>query len=398
MGTNLNDRWLLPEGIEEALPEQAFRLEAARRTIIDLYKSWGYELVMPPLIEYLESLLTGTGRDLDLQTFKLTDQLNGRTMGVRADLTPQVARIDAHRLKQEGPTRLCYLGTALRTRPDGFGGSRSPLQLGAELYGFAGVEADAEIVSLLLETLKITGIQHVHLDIGHVGFLTSLVEHYGFDAPARALFFEMLQRKAVTEIGIWLDQQDLGDADKEALLRLPMLCGSRAVIEEARTLFASTGGEVITALDSLESLVGLLEVNYPTVAVNFDLGDMHGFNYETGIVFAAYVPGEGAELARGGRYDGIGKDFGRDRPAVGFSADLKRLMGLSSNTTKDSTRRIFATAEVDRDTLKNLRTQGNVVVCELQGQAQGAGAMGCGYQLVKSQDTWAVEPVVEKSE
>ncbi len=392
MSTNRTDRWLLPEGVEEALPEQAWQLESSRRELIDLYKSWGYDLVMPPFIEYLESLLTGIGRDLDIQTFKLTDQLNGRMMGVRADITPQVARIDAHRLKQEGPTRLCYLGTVLRTRPDGFAGSRSPLQIGAELYGHSGVDADREIVSLLIETLSSAGVEDIYLGLGHVGFLRGLAGHYGFDDEARATFFEMLQRKAVTELAEWLDAQDLDDEAKAALLKLPLLCGDKSILDEAGELFASAGEAVLGPLTVLTALTETLEEAYPAINLHFDLAEINGFNYETGIVFAAYTRGEGEQVARGGRYDGIGRDFGRERPAVGFSADLKRLVRLSSaGKTAAAPRRIFAPQDADAQTVASLRKAGDVVVRELEGQSETAAEAGCDYLLVSSQGQWLVE-------
>ena len=214
---NMTDRWLLPEGIEEVLPEQAKRLEQLRRQLLDTYESWGYDLVMPPFIEYLESLLTGTGNDLDLQTFKLTDQLTGRMMGIRADMTPQVARIDAHQLKRDTPTRLCYIGTVLHTRNDGFAGSRSPLQVGAELYGHAGIESDVEVISLMLQTLAISGLENPFIDLGHVGIYRELVKLAGLDKEQEATLFDSLQRKANTEIASYLKEWKLDSFYEENL-------------------------------------------------------------------------------------------------------------------------------------------------------------------------------------
>ena len=222
---NKTDRWLLPEGIEEVLPEQAKRLEQLRRTLLDTYESWGYDLVMPPLIEYLESLLTGTGNDLDLQTFKLTDQLTGRLMGVRADMTPQVARIDAHQLNRETPTRLCYMGTVLHTRTDGFAGSRSPLQVGAELYGHAGIESDVEVISLMLETLAKSGVAAPFVDLGHVGIYRELVKQAGLDREQEATLFDSLQRKANTEIAEYLKDWKLDSKIASAIAALTDLNG-----------------------------------------------------------------------------------------------------------------------------------------------------------------------------
>ncbi|HEY5789875.1 MAG TPA: ATP phosphoribosyltransferase regulatory subunit, partial [Gammaproteobacteria bacterium] len=242
------DRWLLPEGIDELLPGEARRLEQLRRRLLDLYASWGYELVVPPLIEYLESLLVGTGHDLDLETFKLTDQLSGRLMGVRADMTPQVARIDAHRLQRAAPSRLCYLGTVLRTRPGGPSRTRSPLQVGAELYGHAGVESDAEILALLVETLEACGIRGAHVDLGHVGIFRSLAHRAGLDAVQEAELFALLQSKARPELEAALAAWRLPPAAAAQLLALVELNGGDRVLADAATRLAGAGAEVAAAL------------------------------------------------------------------------------------------------------------------------------------------------------
>ncbi len=319
-------RWLLPDGIDEVLPPQAERLEHLRRRLLDLYSRWGFELVMPPFIEYTESLLTGTGNDLDLQTFKITDQLTGRLMGVRADITPQAARIDAHRLQRETPVRLCYLGTVLRTRADGFAGSRSPLQVGAELFGHAGIESDIEILALMIETLEVTGITDIHLDLGHVGIFRHLARQAQLDGSQETLLFEALQRKARPEIEEFLRLTHLPAPMRRLLSALPELNGGAEVLDLAATQLAAAQPEVHAALNDLRAIVAALDRLAPQVTVHIDLAELRGYRYQTGAVFAAFIATHGREIARGGRYDDIGKIFGRARPATGFSADLKTLI------------------------------------------------------------------------
>ena len=386
------ERWLLPEGVEEALPREADWLEAARRRLLDRYRSWGYQLVMPPFIEYLESLLTGAGRDLDLQTFKLTDQLTGRLMGVRADMTPQVARIDAHRLRREGPTRLCYLGTVLTTRPAGFGGTRSPLQVGCELYGHAGPESEREVLSLMLETLALCGVGPVHVDLGHVGIFRALVAAAGLDTEDTAQLFDMLQRKAVPEIEPFLAGLGLAEPQRAALAALALLGGDATVLDRAHGLFTAAGADLRDHLDHLRRLGEAIGARFPDVAVRYDLAEARGYRYENGLVFAAYVPGEGQEVARGGRYDGIGRAFGRARPAVGFSTDLKTLMRLSDAELAPAPRRICAPDDDDpalATAVARLRDAGEVVVSQLG--ADTAAGLDCSHRLVFRNDQWIVE-------
>ncbi|MGF1548502.1 MAG: ATP phosphoribosyltransferase regulatory subunit [Thiotrichales bacterium] len=388
---SLNDRWLLPEGIEEILPEEAARLEGARRVLLDLYRSWGYELVVPPLIEYLESLLTGTGPDLELQTFKLTDQISGRLMGVRADMTPQVARIDAHRIRREGPTRLCYIDTVLKSRSDGFGGSRCPLQVGAELYGHGGLDSEREILHLMLETCARFSLAPLHLDLGHIGILRALTAEAGLDEDSEQQLFDMLQRKAEPEIEELLDRLALPAAQRNVLGALAHLHGGAAALAEARSLLRDAGSAVNAALDALAALVETVHEAFPEVEINIDLAELRGYNYENGIVFALYVPGQGQEIARGGRYDGLGKDFGRDRAAVGFSADLGTLLRLAPQAFASAPRRIFAPADVDPAVVRALRASGDCVVGALAGQQADGRALGCGFQLVQQNAEWNVE-------
>ncbi len=388
----ITDRWLLPEGIEEVLPEQAQQLEQMRRSLLDTYQSWGYELVMPPFIEYLESLLTGTGNDLDLQTFKLTDQLTGRLMGVRADMTPQVARIDAHQLKRETPTRLCYIGTVLHTRSDGFAGSRSPLQVGAELYGHAGIESDVEILQLMLQTLALAGIEQPFVDLGHVGIYRQLVKQAGLNNEQEAILFDCLQRKANTEIAEHLAQWQLSGDIADCIAALTSLNGDAAVLEQARQCLGKAGEDVLNALNELQAIAALLQQRVAGVDIHFDLAELRGYHYHTGLVFAAYVPGRGQAVALGGRYDDIGEVFGRARPATGFSTDLKTLLSLSPCHDVPATA-IFAPADNDaalQEKIAQLRQQGERVICALPGQNGTAADMGCDRELVKDSSGWQV--------
>jgi ATP phosphoribosyltransferase regulatory subunit len=389
------DRWLLPEGIEELLPAEASRLEALRRRLLDLYATWGYAQVMPPFIEYLESLLVGSGSDLDLETFKLTDQLTGRLMGVRADMTQQVARIDAHRLQHEAPTRLCYLGTVLRARPDGPGGSRSPLQVGAELYGHAGIESDAEVVALMIETLEACGIRDVHLDLGHVGIFRGLTAAAGLDELREAELFEMLQRKARAELEAAV--ADMPQEHASRLLALVDLNGGDEVLDAARERLAGATAEVDAALASLAGVAEVLRRERPELVLHFDLAELRGYRYHTGVVFAALVPGHGEAIARGGRYDDVGRFFGRARPATGFSTDLRTLLRLSDGqATAQVESGIFAPADADPAlcaAIRELRERGERVVRALPGQVGGAAEMDCDRELVRNDDGWEIRTV-----
>lgn len=387
------DHWLLPEGIGEMLPDQAWRMERLRRRLLDAYRACGYGLIIPPMIEFLESLLTGTGHDLDLQTFKLTDQLTGRLLGVRADMTPQAARIDAHALKRDEPVRLCYLGTVLHTLPDGFAGSRSPLQVGCELFGHAGIESDLEILALMLETLRLTGIDNVHLDLGHVGIFRGLTRGAGLNAAQEADLFDVLQRKALTEIETLLDSFGTAAPWRERLARLATLHGGADVLDQARAVLAGAGDAVVAALDNLAAIAAQVRLRWPQLPLHFDLAELRGYGYQTGVVFAAFVPGCGQEIARGGRYDQIGEVFGRARPATGFSADLRTLMALSAETADAPRGAIYAPgayAPALAQAIAELRVAGEQVICALPGQVGDARAMGCDRELVQQGGGWVV--------
>ncbi len=388
----INNRWLLPEGVEEILPPKAMKLEQLSRTIIDLFSSWGYEFVMPPMIEYVESLLTGTGEDLDLKTFKLTDQLSGRLMGIRADITPQVARIDAHLLKRDTPTRLCYLGSVLHTRPGKSGDTRSPLQVGAELYGHAGVASDIEIVKLMLATLKSVGVNQAYIDLGHIGVFRTLSAASSLNDEQQADVFEALQRKAKDELKSMYKEWNIKDDASNALLDLIDLNGDISILDEAEKRFKKLSPEVINYIGEVKSLADSIK-EQSNVAINIDLAELRGYHYHTGMVYTAYVQGKGEGIAFGGRYDDIGSAFGRARPATGFSTDIKSLLKFQ-NSEETVVNRIFAPASNDvslQEKINELRSTGAIVVQELDGQTASASEMNCNQQLVLENGTWVVK-------
>lgn len=383
--------WLLPEYVEDLLPEEARRVEALRRRLLDLFHGHGYELVMPPMIEYLESLLTGTGHDLDLRTFKLVDQLSGRMVGLRADITPQVARIDAHLLNREGVTRLCYCGTVLHALPAELGRTREPLQIGAELYGHAGVESDVEIQRLMLDALATTGIADVHLDLGHVGLFRALVVRAGADDTMESDLFQALQRKDVPALqGL---AKGLPREARDALLALPALYGEISVIETARTRLPAWP-EVTRCLDQLQTIAAQLGTRVGTLLI--DLAELRGYHYHSGVVFAAYAAGSANALALGGRYDEVGKAFGRARPATGFSMDLRALAALGRPEAVRGA--ILApwsedqalAAEVDR-----LRSVGEVVIADLPGHEASRTELRCDRVLERRDGRWQVRPLTQ---
>jgi ATP phosphoribosyltransferase regulatory subunit len=313
-------RWLLPEYVEDILPAEAMRIEKLRRRILDLFFKRGYELVMPPLLEYMDSLLTGTGHDLELRTFKVVDQLSGRTMGVRADITPQVARIDAHLLNRKGVTRLCYCGSVLHTRPAAPGATREPIQIGAEMYGNSGPQSDLEIQRLLCDALKLAGMKDLRLDVGHVAVFRSIAQAAKVGAELEVQLFEALQKKdlpAIRELS-----KDLEPKTRDALLLLPELYGDAKVLAEAEKRLPKLP-QLRKALATLRSLARACPV-----PVSFDLAELRGYHYHSGVVFDAYCKGVTGPVGRGGRYDEVGKAFGRARPATGFSIDLRSVAGV----------------------------------------------------------------------
>lgn len=393
------DSWLLPQGIEEVLPDDAKQLELLRRKLLDVFTCWGYELVIPPVADFLGSLLTGSGRDLDLQTFKFTDQVSGEMLGIRADMTPQVARIDAHNLKHDRPTRLCYVGTILRALGDGLGKNRSPMQIGAEIYGHSGLESDVEVIQLMLEMLAVTGIKNVHLDLGHVGIYRALSEQAGLTQQQESELFDVLQRKAITELNELVTGFNIEDKFKHIFIALPALNGASDVLDKAREILAETNKTVTLALEELQSISAKLRLVFPSLTVSFDLSELRGYHYHTGIVFAAFIPDIGREIARGGRYDNIGQFFGRARAATGFSADLKLLSSLGHNSAQENNDQIVYAPDIDdqtlRELIRNLRAKGITVIQQLPGHSDEIKQLDCTGILEKENHKWVVKPLGE---
>ncbi len=313
-------RWLLPEHIEDILPAEAMRIELLRRGILDLFFSKKYELVMPPLVEFTDSLLTGTGHDLDLRTFKLVDQLSGRMMGVRADITPQVARIDAHLLNRSGVTRLCYCGSVLHARPASPAATREPIQIGAEIFGHAGIGSDLEIQALLCQALAVAGVKGARMDVGHVAVFRSLVQAAKLGHELEVELFEALQRKDVPSLKALTRRLDA--KTRAALLLLPELYGGADVLDLAEKKLPRLP-DLHKALATLRALAKACPI-----PVSFDLAELRGYHYHSGVVFDAYCDGVAGAVARGGRYDEVGKAFGRPRAATGFSIELRSLASV----------------------------------------------------------------------
>lgn len=389
-------RWILPDGVEEILPDEAYKLESLRRQLLDLYASWGYQLVITPLIEYLESLLVGSSHDLELHTFKIIDQLSGRMMGVRADITPQAARIDAHCLNKNGPVRLCYADSVLHTKPQGLLNSRVPIRVGAELYGHAGVECDIELVCLMHATLQAAEIGDLHIVLGHVGLFRSLVQEAKLSAETQQVLFEAVQRKAYDEIDTVVttsvNDKKLGDL----LKKLARLSGDASVLDEAKTVFANAPASVKREFADLVAIVQGVQQRIPEIVLCYDLCELRGFEYHTGIVFAAYTPAYGRVVAQGGRYDHIGEVFGRARPASGFDSDLKTLARLTSRKYQRPAAilaPVIDTAELV-EAINRLREAGEIVIDGLQvntNNKQAALELDCDRRLALKAGKWIVE-------
>ncbi len=383
------DRWQLPDGIEEVLPAQAETVEHLRRELLDLYRSWGYQLVIPPLMEFTESLLVGLGADLDILTFKMTDQVSGRALGVRADIAPQVARIDAHSLAEEGVTRLCYAGSTLHTRPKTLMASRSPIQLGAELYGDGSLAADMEVIRLMLTTLETCGLQDITLDLGHIGIYQAVLACAELTESAETAVFDALQRKSRPDLELALAGVPAKAA--EPILALIDLHGEDTVLDRARDTYAQSAPAALPAIDALAAVAADVRQLRPDISIYFDLAELRGMHYHTGIVFAAYLPGHGQALANGGRYDDVGKVYGRARPATGFSADLKALMKLTGSSP--CTAGAISLPDVRDDALEtvaaDLRAAGEIVINCPSGQHSDR----CDRQLVREEGVWVVRPL-----
>lgn len=398
----VNRKWRLPDGVDELLPPEAWALEQVRREVLDVFNSWGFDYIEPPVVEYLDALLVGAGPngglghqdDLDLQTLKVVDQRSGRLLGVRADMTAQAVRIDAHSRPSERVQRLCYAGPVVLANPAAALDSRVPLKAGAEIFGAPGLAADVEVICLLLEILERTGVEAPVLVLGHMGIYLSLVAPLGLDAFTERQLFAAVQSKSEADIG-----ELIGERSDAALLeRLPTLMGGREVLEEARAAVAGGPPGAVAAVDALEALADGVLLRNPPVEVRYDLAELAGYGYHNGPVFSAYQADQGRAIARGGRYDGIGAPFGRSRPATGFDVNLRQLIGLSPAGTVgpsiwapwtgglDGDEAVMLAAEVRR-----LRAAGERVVMALDGE-DGAPA-GCDRQLSYLAGEWKVEPL-----
>ncbi len=387
------NRWLLPEDIADVLPAQARKVETLRRAILDLYQSYGYELVAPPILEFLDSLLTGTGSDLNLQTFKLVDQLSGRTLGLRADITPQVARIDAHLLNRAGVTRLCYAGSVAHARTPVGSSSREQLQLGAEIYGCATWEADFEAITLLLKTLELAGLKKVYLDLSHAGILTGIVADQKLDKETIELLYGLLQSKDRPRLKQWAECLPAQLA--QALLALTELNGPCAeVLAKAKKVLPKHTA-IDQALADLERIVTAVNANNKIsggLELSIDLADLRGYQYHSGVMFASYVDGLPQPIARGGRYDQVGQAFGRSRPATGFSLDLLTLASLSSLKERKLAIHAPWVQDVALDkVIEELRNRGEIVIQMPAGESVEAAEYACDRELVKQGSSWELK-------
>jgi len=378
--------WLLPEYVEDILPAEARAIERLRARLLELFRVHGYELVIPPMLEYIDSLLTGTGHDLNLRTFKLIDQLSGRTMGLRADMTPQVARIDAHLLNRQGVARLCYCGTVLHTRPRGLLATREPLQIGAEIYGHGGIESDLEIQRLLRAALAACGIADLRLDVGHVGVFRAIARRAAVGPEAESELLDVLQAKDGPGLAALTAGYDAQTRD--ALRLLPELYGGREALARARRELPAWP-EIGTALGALDALVA-----DNGMAMSVDLADLRGYHYHSGVVFAAYCGGLPNAIALGGRYDEVGRAFGRARPATGFSMDLREVARVAApEAGRGAILAPFAQDGGLADKVAELRAAGEIVIVELPGHEGLRDELACDRRLARRGGTWTVEPL-----
>ena len=376
--------WVLPDHIADVLPSEARHIEELRRLYLDTARRFGYELVMPPLLEYIESLLSGTGRTLNLQTFKLVDQLSGRTLGLRADTTPQVARIDAHLLNRVGVTRLCYCGPVLHTRPDRPFATREPLQFGAEIYGHAGLEADLEIIELALTALDAVALKNVSLDLSDARIVPALLSGVSISSDARDALHQALAAKDLTSIQVLA--KELPSNIQKALVELVQMYGDISVLSQAEKTFSAWP----TIVQSIQELRHIAQA-FKHVHITFDLADLRGYGYYSGVRFAMFVAGTNDALVRGGRYDEVGAVFGRKRPAVGFSLDLKELISaVPAQPLKAAIRAPWGVEDGLREALAQLRGQGETVVCAMPGHESEVDEFNCDRELVHVAGKWVV--------
>jgi ATP phosphoribosyltransferase regulatory subunit len=379
--------WVLPDHIADVLPSEARHIEELRRELLDAARGYGYELVMPPLLEHLESLLTGTGEALDLQTFKLVDQLSGRMMGLRADTTPQVARIDAHLLNRQGVTRLCYCGPVLHTRPDRPHATREPLQLGAEIYGHAGLEADLEVLQLSLDCLRAARVQGLAVDMGDARIVRALLADVALTADALAAVHVALANKDATALTSL--SQGFPAAARDGLMALLQLYGDVRILDTAARVLPALPA-IADALRDLQWLASQLG----DTPVTFDLADLRGYAYYSGARFAIYAQGAGDALVRGGRYDEVGAVFGRNRPAVGFSLDLKQVVvAVGPRPLRAAIRAPWGHADDLRAAIAQLRSQGETVVCILPGHESEVDEFHCDRVLQPVGGQWVVQVI-----
>ncbi|MBI1424360.1 MAG: ATP phosphoribosyltransferase regulatory subunit [Gammaproteobacteria bacterium] len=381
--------WLLPEYIQDMLPEEAWRIEGMRASVLELLRRSGYQLVAPPLLEYAEALLINDGHDMDLRSFKLVDQLSGRTLALRADITPQVARIDAHLLNRQGVARLCYAGSVLHTQPAGLMRTREPLQIGAELYGHAGLDSDLEVQRLMMQSLSLLGVEGVHIDLGHVAVFRALVQRAEISEALEIALFNALQSKDVPAVRELVG--GLPKSTQDALLALPQLYGGVEVLQRAQQVLPDCD-EVRAALNQLQQAA--LQLQPLAASVGIDLAELRGYHYHSGMVFAAYHAGSHDAIALGGRYDDVGKSFGRARSATGFSMDLRQLHGLLEPQALP--RGILAPLNDDvalQETIARLRAQGQAVVVDMLGDAAHHAELNCDRELVQRNGSWQVAEI-----
>lgn len=380
--------WLLPEHIADVLPSQARRIEELRRDLLDMARTYGCELVMPPMLEHLDSLLSGTGQALDLMTFKLVDQLSGRSLGLRADTTPQVARIDAHLLNREGVTRLCYCGPVLHTRAEGLTATREPLQFGVEIYGHAGLEADLEVQELALDALHRAGLTQITLDLGDARLVRGVLGDHHLDEDRLAVLVQAMGAKDAG--GVASFEGELPAAVIDGLQTLLGLYGDIELLAQARERLPRHP-LITAALDDLDWLVRHLRATHPELRIGLDLADLPGYAYYSGVRFALYAQGCSDAVLRGGRYDEVGAVFGRRRPAVGFSLDLKTLVGLIPATQlRAAVRAPWGVAPDLRAAVRRLREQGETVVCVLPGHEHENDEFECDRELVNTSGQWVL--------
>ena len=385
--------WLLPEGVDESLPYEASGIESLRRSMLDNFSRWGYQLVIPPLIEYVDSLLAGGAEDLDLQTFKVVDRVTGRLIGLRADMTPQLTRIDTHRMPTKSPQRLCYAGPVAHTFSEKFAGSRNPLQIGAELFGHSGVESDAEIITLLVNSLLIANIRSLTLEVTHIGIFRGICSAASFTHEFEDQVLEALVKKDRTSLTEMLEGEGVDSVVMTNLLLLIDLNGDLDIINEARKNFSSLPESVSEAIEELAALCDLLKQFIPEVELHVDLAELRGYRYHSGIMFAAYVPEMGRSIAWGGRYDGVQKQLGRDRGATGFSTDLRILEQFLEKDERFETV-VIAPSGNDKKLLAAMgryRKEGYTVIQSLPGQSDEWNQLSIEFRLVSRNDEWILE-------